>query len=80
MNVKFSCLFCHQTNDVSDFHFDLSESLAAIAKYSTHITSAIPDWYQYTYDDPVFDPHSIIDGGNDMFDTGNQVDVKTNEK
>ena len=34
------------------------------------ITSLVSSWYNYIYDGT---PQNIADGGNDMYDTGNQV-------
>ena len=43
--------------------------LKAINEDSYHITNLIPDYYPYNYDSF----NNIKDGGDDMFDWGNQV-------
>ncbi|CAK8674590.1 unnamed protein product [Clavelina lepadiformis] len=40
---------------------------------SNDITSVIPRWYNYVYDDVRSPQITIVDGGNDMYDNGNLV-------
>jgi len=64
LNIKYLTLF--------SFCSGLEEKVVNLIKQYGGITTLLPNWYNYNYDVGTSNNY-ILDGGSDMFDTGNKV-------